>query len=117
MPGSLEDLRRIPVLRELPLPVLQKLADAAIPSRWTPGQLLLMAGDPCQSVYLLISGHVVIYRDSLEGRRQVLAQLHPGALFNVVPPFLPDKANVSSAEAITSPMRKAVPEGESVFRR
>jgi CRP/FNR family transcriptional regulator len=109
VPGSLEDLRRIAAFRELPSSVLKKLADAALPTRVMPGQMLLMAGDPCESVFLLISGHIVIYRMSLEGRRQILAQLHQGALFNVVPPFLPDRVNVSSAEAITEAFVYAIP--------
>lgn len=108
MAGSLADLKRIKVLKDLPSPTLARIAEVAVPAHFSSGQLLFLAGEHCQAIYLLVSGHIAVYRISPEGRRQILSQIHPGEMFNVVPPFLPEPVNPASAEAITDVLVYAI---------
>lgn len=96
-----QELRKIALLTDLPEDALDCIAKVAIRRTYTKGETIFLAGQPCQAVYLLVSGDVLIYRLSPEGRRQILAELHPGQAFNTVPPFLPDPISASSADALT----------------
>ena len=53
--------------------------------RFSSGQVIVLAREPCQVVYLIVHGVVRAYHASLEGREHVLAYLGPGDLFNLVP--------------------------------
>ncbi len=97
------------LLANLPPDSLACIARAVVRRTYAPGELIFLAGDVNEDVYLLIEGHVVIYRISLEGRRQILVQLHPGQAFNTVPPFLPTAESPSSAEALTQVLLYSIP--------
>jgi len=49
------------------------------------GQVIVFEGEPCQAVYIVLSGLVRARRLSLEGREYVLAYLGAGEAFNIVP--------------------------------
>jgi CRP/FNR family cyclic AMP-dependent transcriptional regulator len=67
---------------------------------FSPGQMIILEGEPCQAVYFVAQGAVRMYRLSLEGREQVLAYLGPGESFNLVP-VLDRRPNLATAEAVT----------------
>ena len=52
--------------------------------KFSSGQVIVLAREPCRAVYLIVHGVVRAYHASLEGREQVLAYLGPGGLFNLV---------------------------------
>jgi CRP-like cAMP-binding protein len=99
--AKLQILREIPLLTDLPSSVLARLAEAAVRQTYTPGQIIILEGDPCQAIYFIAEGRVRIYRLSPSGREQVLARLGPAQAFNTVPPFQPDGANHATAQALT----------------
>jgi CRP/FNR family transcriptional regulator len=103
------DLRRIALLSDLSEDALECVARVARRRTYAEGETIFLAGDRVEAVYLLVEGHVTVYRLSLEGRRQVLVQLHPGQAFNTVPPFLPEPVSPSSAEALTDVVLYAIP--------
>ncbi|MBN1873487.1 MAG: Crp/Fnr family transcriptional regulator [Anaerolineae bacterium] len=80
------------------------IAEVATQRTYPPGALILVAGEPVEAVYFIISGEVRVYRVSLDGREQVLARLGPGQMFNTVPLFLPEgrtRTNAMAVDAVT----------------
>jgi CRP-like cAMP-binding protein len=67
---------------------------------FSPGQVIILEGEPCQAVYFVAHGVVRAIRLSLEGREQVLAYLRPGESFNLVP-ALDSKPNLATVDAVT----------------
>jgi CRP/FNR family transcriptional regulator len=65
-----------------------------------PGQVIVIANEPCQAVYLIVQGEVRAYRLSLEGREYVLEDLGPGQTFNLSP-ALDGGVNLATVEALT----------------
>src|SRR3546814_9514891 len=49
--------------------------------RYAPKQTLMLAGDPPQSIYLILQGSVSILLEDENGREIVLAYLNPGDFF------------------------------------
>jgi CRP/FNR family cyclic AMP-dependent transcriptional regulator len=94
-------LRRTALLADLSDDALRRVAGAAIRRTFTPGETIIVEGDPCQAAYIVAEGRVRVYRLSPGGRQQVLAQLGPGQAFNTVPPFQPQGVNHASVEALT----------------
>ncbi|MBN2004891.1 MAG: Crp/Fnr family transcriptional regulator [Anaerolineae bacterium] len=94
------ELRRTALLSEVSSTTLQRLAQVAIQRAYAAGETIFVAGEPSEAAYILLSGHVIVYRFSSEGRRQILAQLHPGQTFNTTPLFLDDARNPSDAAAL-----------------
>ena len=72
------------------------------------GQVIMLAREPCQAVYLVAQGVLRAYQASLEGREHVLAYLGPGDLFNVVPAL--DGGSVpANVDALTDVTLLAIP--------
>jgi len=67
---------------------------------FSPGQMIVSEGEPCQAVYFVARGVVRALRLSLEGREQVLAYLGPGEPFNLVP-VLDGRPNLATVDALT----------------
>jgi CRP/FNR family transcriptional regulator len=62
------------------------------------GEFLFLDGEPCQGLYIVESGQIKIFKNSSEGREQVLDIVGPGAVFNEIPIF-DGGANPASALA------------------
>ncbi|MGA9348660.1 MAG: Crp/Fnr family transcriptional regulator [Anaerolineae bacterium] len=67
---------------------------------FSPGQVIVSEGEPCQAVYFVARGVVRIRRLSLEGREHVLAYIGPGEPFNLVP-VLDGGPNPATVDALT----------------
>jgi CRP/FNR family transcriptional regulator, cyclic AMP receptor protein len=78
------DLAHLPLLSRLGDAVLQGVAAQVHAKRFAPGQMISLAGDPCEAVYWLQQGAVRVRQTSLEGREYVLAYLGPGDCFDLV---------------------------------
>lgn len=102
-------LRRTALFAGLSDDALARVASAAIRRTFTPGETVIIEGDPCQAAYVVGEGQVRVYRMSAGGRQQVLAQLGPGQAFNTVPPFQPQGVNHASVEALTPLVLYAIP--------
>ena len=93
METTAQALRRISLFNGLSDSALARVADAAIRRTYTPGEIIIIEGDPCQAAYFVAEGQVRVYRLSPGGREQVLVQLRPGQAFNTAPPFQPRGIN------------------------
>ncbi len=94
------ELRQTPLLSEVSPATLRRVAQVVIRRVYAAGETIFIAGEPCEAAYVLLTGRVIIYRLSTEGRRQILAQLHPGQVFNITPFFLDGAQNPSDAAAL-----------------
>ncbi len=106
---TVQALRRVPLFFSLPERVLRQLAAVAARREYAPGELVILEGEPCRSVYFVAEGEVRVVRTAPDGREQVLALLGPGGALNTVPPFLPRKVNHATVQAVTPTVLYAVP--------
>jgi CRP/FNR family transcriptional regulator len=70
---------------------------------FSPGQVVILEGEPCQAVYFVAQGVVRTRRLSPEGREYVLAYLGPGEPFNLIP-ALDGGPNLATVDAVTDTM-------------
>ncbi len=96
-----QDLRRIALFAGLSEPTLARMVRAARVRVYTPGEIVIFAGDPCEAVYFILEGEARVYRLSSAGREQVLARLGAGEAFNLVPPFRDSALNHATVAAFT----------------
>ncbi len=100
METTVRALRRIPFFAGLSDETLARVAGAAIRRAYTPDETIIFEGDPCQAAYFIVEGQVRVYRLSLAGREQVLANLGPGRIFNMVPLFQARGVNHATVQAL-----------------
>ncbi len=103
------DLRSIPLFARLSPQTLSLLARVAVRRTYTPGQVVIWAGEPCQAAYFIVEGEVRVSRLAPGGREQILARLGPGQTFNTVPPFRPQGVNHATVRAVAPVVLYAVP--------
>ena len=97
---TVEVLSQLPFFAGLGEDDLLKIAPHIHERTFSPGQMIVSEGEPCQAVYFVARGVVRLYRLSLEGREQVLAYLGPGESFNLVP-VLDGRPNLTTVDALT----------------
>jgi CRP-like cAMP-binding protein len=66
---------------------LSALAERAIEQRLVPGELLFVAGEEARGLYVIVEGAVRAFRESLDGREQVIHVERAGATIAEVPMF------------------------------
>jgi CRP/FNR family transcriptional regulator len=103
MAAAAEFLKGIPYLADLEPPDIERVARTLVERHFARGESVFLEGDPCEGLYLVVSGRVRIYKVSEEGREQVLTLAGPGETFNEVPVFDggPNAATVQALEATT----------------
>lgn len=74
----------VPYLAKLAPPIIQALADVAMPRHYMAGAVIFSEGDPENGLYMVEQGQVKICRYSKEGREQILNLFGPGDTFNDV---------------------------------
>lgn len=97
---TLDQVRAIPYfagLRDEELERLRPLVNERVYKR---NQVILVEGEPCEAVFFVLTGRVMILKTSPEGREQVLRVMGPGDTFNEVPVFDggPNPATAQAAE-------------------
>jgi CRP/FNR family cyclic AMP-dependent transcriptional regulator len=97
---TVEVLSQLPFFAGLGEDDLLKIAPHIHERTFSPGQVIILEGEPCQAVYFIAHGVVRALRLSLKGREQVLAYLGPGESFNLVP-VLDSRPNLATAESVT----------------
>ena len=104
----------VQILSELPLfsglgnDALLEIAPYLHERVFSPGQVVILEGEPCQAVYFVAQGLVRTCRLSREGREQVLTYLGPGESFNLVP-ALDGGPSLASVEAVTDTRLYTIP--------
>jgi len=64
---------------------LREIAPYVTEARYDLDQIIVISGEPCTGVSLIVQGEVSTQRLSIEGREYVLDYLGPGNIFNLVP--------------------------------
>jgi len=80
-------LRRTQMFGELEEPEIRALAERAIERRLASGDLLFVAGEEANGLYVLVEGAVRAFRESVDGREQVIHVERAGATIAEVPVF------------------------------
>jgi CRP/FNR family transcriptional regulator, cyclic AMP receptor protein len=96
---TLQDLKKINLLAQLPENVLRQMAQAAIPMHCDDGQMINL-DDEQGAVFFVVAGMVRAYRSSLSGREQNLIHLKAGDAFNIPQAFSGQNVILISAVAI-----------------
>jgi len=82
-----ETLAKVPIFSGLTESELSFLAQRAVPRRFSSGETVFSAGEPCAGLYVVESGHVRIFKSSAGGREQVLSIDGPGSSIAELPVF------------------------------
>jgi len=84
---KIEALRCTAVFGGLSAAELDALARKCIEHHLAPGEILFVAGDEARGLYVIVEGAVRAFRESLEGREQVIHVERAGATIAEVPVF------------------------------
>ncbi len=77
--------------------------------RYDKSQQIFVTGDRPEYVYVLLSGAVTVYRDYPDGKRTIVANIHPKDVFGEVFVFLKDTDYNSSAMSMADSFVLCVP--------
>jgi CRP-like cAMP-binding protein len=80
-------LARTVLFGELSENELRALADRAVEQRLTRGEILFIAGEEARGLYVIVEGAVRAFRESIDGREQVIHVERAGATIAEVPMF------------------------------
>lgn len=80
-------LGRTPLFRELDAELLRALAARAVERRFLKGEMLFVAGEEAHGLYVVVEGAVRAFRESADGREQVIHVERAGATVAEVPVF------------------------------
>jgi CRP-like cAMP-binding protein len=78
---SADQLRPVPLFRDLDDEVLAEVAACAQPQRLERGQTLFRAGDPFRAFFVLVDGHIQLSRLAPSGHEKVVEIIGPGETF------------------------------------
>src|SRR5215510_15462256 len=90
-------LRRAPLFSELDDATLRSIADRAVARHFRKDELLFIAGEKAEGLYVIVDGSVRAFRESLDGREQVIHIERAGGTIAEVPVF--DDGNYPSTAA------------------
>jgi CRP/FNR family cyclic AMP-dependent transcriptional regulator len=74
-------LRNVPLFAMLPEDQLQKLAGTVVRRSFPKGSVVMSAGDPTETLYIIISGGVKVQVSDDDGHEVILTVLGPGEFF------------------------------------
>lgn len=80
-------LRRVSFCAHLPDVTVQALAAIAHPRSYPSGAVIVLAGEPPQAMYTIVTGRVKLTRLAPNGREQIVNVMGAGQHFNAVPIF------------------------------
>ncbi|HEY0078742.1 MAG TPA: Crp/Fnr family transcriptional regulator [Pyrinomonadaceae bacterium] len=80
-------LGRTPLFKELDAELLRALAERAVERRFRKDELLFVAGEEARGLYCIVEGAVRAFRESADGREQVIHVERAGATIAEVPVF------------------------------
>lgn len=80
-------LRKVPYFAALEADALRTLAAMARVRTYRKGEAILWEGEDCEGLYVVLRGRVKVFKQSAQGREQVLLIIGPGRTFNDVPVF------------------------------
>jgi CRP-like cAMP-binding protein len=92
-------LERVPVFETLGREDLERVAQVAVPRRFTAGQVIFREGDQSDTCYVVSSGHARALREHGDGRTIALARFGPGDIFGELAMF-DDESRSATVEAL-----------------
>ena len=90
-------LKRAALFAELDDPTLQSIAERSVPRHFQKDEVLFVAGEEAQGLYIIVDGAVRAFRERLDGREQVIHVERAGGTIAEVPVF--DNGNYPSTVA------------------
>lgn len=84
---KISPLRKTALFGALDEKALRVLAERAVEQRLARGEVLFIAGEEAQGLYVIVEGAVRAFRESLDGREQVIHVERAGATIAEVPMF------------------------------
>lgn len=78
---------------------LDAVRQRALEKKVDRGEIILYDGEPAQSLFIVVSGAVKVFKTSVDGKEQILTIARPGESFNDVPVF-DHGANPANAQAM-----------------
>ena len=83
----LDLLARVPVFEALGSEDLQRVAEVAVPRRFSAHQVIFREGDASDTCYVVSAGHARAVREHVDGRTIALAHFGPGDIFGELAMF------------------------------
>ena len=80
-------LERVPVFETLAREDLARVAEVAVPRRFSAGQVIFREGDQSDTCYIVRNGHARAIREHGDGRTLTLAHFGPGDIFGELAMF------------------------------
>ncbi len=80
-------LKRTQLFKEVDDGTLQLLAEHAVPRHYRKDEVLFLAGEEAHGLFVIVNGSVRAFRESLDGREQVIHVERAGATVAEVPVF------------------------------
>src|SRR5579885_2676646 len=80
-------LKSVPLFAGLDERQIGSLARHAVARRSEPGEMIFVEGDECQGLYVVFSGAIKIFKESSQGREQVLTVERSGGVVAELPVF------------------------------
>lgn len=80
-------LAKVAIFSGLTESELSFLAQRCVPRQYSAGELVFGEGEPCTGLYVVESGHIRIFKTSINGREQVLNVDGPGSSVAELPVF------------------------------
>jgi CRP/FNR family cyclic AMP-dependent transcriptional regulator len=108
MAVTVQTLSKLSFFSRLGNDVLSEIAPYIQERTFSPGQVVILEGEPCQAVYVVGRGVVRTHRLSPEGREHVLAYLGPGEPFSLVP-ALDGGPHLAAVDAVTDTTLYTIP--------
>jgi CRP-like cAMP-binding protein len=84
---KLAALKRTQLFKELDHATLQSLAERALPRHYRKDEVLFLAGEEAVGLFVIVNGSVRAFRESIDGREQVIHVERAGATVAEVPVF------------------------------
>ncbi len=108
MASLLEALRQVPYFAVLDDPVLREVIRSVREVKYEAGEAVVLEGEPCKGLYVVVSGRVKVYKVNADGKEQVIKLLGAGRTCNDVPVF-DDGVNPASVETLEASHLALVP--------
>jgi len=99
MPVQIDFLKSIPYFSGLSPAELDSIRRRLFEIKAARGEVILLEGEPAESLFFVVSGVVKVFKTSIEGKEQILSIVRPGESFNDVSVF-DGGPNPTSAQAM-----------------